>query len=808
MSRWHNTKLNLFHYPVKWLADCKVVPSQPVAELGLDPQRPIVYALKTNSSADLLSLQSICRELQLPGPLDPLQLDGIDMPRYVALQNPDPLLGRASQGLPFLEPFLQLLKQHKLDPQLDIQLVPVTIFWGRSPGKETTSLPSKPYIDDAPNTLAKAWRILRYGRDGLLRFSQPVSLRQVVDQHGSGQDVVVKVARVARFHFHRQYVAVTGPKLPDRQHLFRQLLRSQAVEKAIADEIRSKKISEKAARKRAVGYMDEIATDFSYRLIRFGDHFLSWLWNKLYQGINVKNAERVRRLNQQGHEIVYVPCHRSHMDYLLLSYVIYHQGMVPPHIAAGINLNFWPAGPLFRRGGAFFIRRSFRGNKLYSTVFREYLSLLFQKGYAVEYYTEGGRSRTGRLLPPKTGMIAMTLQAMLRGQKRPITLIPVYIGYEHVMEVSTYHKELKGKSKQKESFWQVLGIVRKLRNYGEGFVNFGEPIPLEPFLNQHAPDWRDWIDPIDPSKPRWLNPVVAELANRVMTGINQAGAINALNLIALVLLGSERKALTREELLRQMQICLELRRRVPFSQPSSVPDDEAEALLEHALKLNKLQVSEDSLGQIISLDTHQAVMMTYYRNNIIHMFALPGLITAQILAYPGVPREQLLAHIKRIYPLLQAELYLHFDEPQLTQQLDALLSGLTEMGLLEQRDTHYFPISHELAQLKLLSANIQDTLQRYAIVLTLLKSEPGIERGRLESSSQVVAERLGALNGINAPEFFDKKLFSVFIGKLKELEYLSDEHDTLLARIGPLAEDIDAMLSTEIRQTIGHVMRD
>jgi len=86
------------------------------------------------------------------------------------------------------------------------------------------------------------------------------------------------------------------------------------------------------------------------------------------------------------------------MDYLLLSYVLYHQGLVPPHIAAGINLNFWPAGPIFRRLGAFFIRRTFKGNKLYSTVFREYLGELFNRGYSVEYFVEGGRSRTGRLL--------------------------------------------------------------------------------------------------------------------------------------------------------------------------------------------------------------------------------------------------------------------------------------------------------------------------------------------------------------------------------------------------------------------------
>ncbi len=184
-------------------------------------------------------------------------------------------------------------------------------------------------------------------------------------------------------------------------------------------------------------------------------------------GINVNGGERVRQLAQDGHEIVYVPCHRSHMDYLLLSYVLYYQGLVPPHIAAGINLNFWPAGPIFRRLGAFFIRRTFKGNKLYSTVFREYLGELFTRGYSVEYFVEGGRSRTGRLLDPKTGTLSMTLQAMLRGGTRPITLVPIYIGYEHVMEVGTYAKELRGAAKEKEGFMQMVRGLRKLRNLGQ-----------------------------------------------------------------------------------------------------------------------------------------------------------------------------------------------------------------------------------------------------------------------------------------------------------------------------------------------------
>ena len=121
-----------------------------------------------------------------------------------------------------------------------------------------------------------------------------------------------------------------------------------------------KNISIEKAQKEAYKILDEIAADVSHSSLRAVDRFLRWLWNKLYSGIDVQNSNRVRKLALEGHEIVYVPCHRSHIDYLLLSYVLYHQGLVPPHIAAGINLNFWPIGRMFRSWGAFFIRRTFK----------------------------------------------------------------------------------------------------------------------------------------------------------------------------------------------------------------------------------------------------------------------------------------------------------------------------------------------------------------------------------------------------------------------------------------------------------------
>ncbi|WP_205895151.1 1-acyl-sn-glycerol-3-phosphate acyltransferase, partial [Metapseudomonas otitidis] len=203
-------------------------------------------------------------------------------------------------------------------------------------------------------------------------------------------------------------------------------------------------------------------SDFAYTAIRFLEVVLSWFWNKLYEGIKVNHIEGVQDI-AQGHEVIYVPCHRSHIDYLLLSYLLFRNGLTPPHIAAGINLNMPVIGGLLRRGGAFFMRRTFKGNPLYTSVFNEYLHTLFSRGFPVEYFVEGGRSRTGRMLHPKTGMLAITLRSFLRSSRLPIVFVPVYIGYERVLEGRTYLGELRGASKKKESIFDIFKVISALK---------------------------------------------------------------------------------------------------------------------------------------------------------------------------------------------------------------------------------------------------------------------------------------------------------------------------------------------------------
>ena len=795
----------LFKHPIRWMTRAMTIIDKPEADQADITAAPVVYVMRSNAKSDFAILQRSARENQLPDPQQPLYINGKSFDRVLLLPERDDAASARA-----LSQFQALLEAHQADPELDVQLLPVGIFWGRKPGQEAHAGNAMTGDLDNPGHLRKFWLIMFSGRQVLCRMSRPVSLGQMSRQSGADYRIAHKLARVARVHFVRMRYAVAGPKLSDRNELLNQLLKTPALKKAIKDEQRSNKVDEAQALKKAKGYLNEIAANYSETLVRVLDRFMTWMWSRIYNGIDVRGADEVRKLAQQGHEIIYVPCHRSHMDYLLLSYVIYKQGLVPPHIAAGVNLNFFPVGSIFRRGGAFFIRRSFRGNKLYSSVFREYLCWLFQKGYPVEYFTEGGRSRTGRLLPPKTGMFAMTVQGMLRGQQRPISIVPVYLGYEHVMEVATYLKELKGKNKEKESLFQVLKSVTKLKNFGQGFVTFGSPIDLKAYMDDHVDDWQRSVTrgAEEPERPSWLTPTVNGLAEQVMRGINDCAAANSVNLTALALLSSEHNALTREELIAQINVYLDLLREVPYTHHVNVPEQSAEELLSLALRTDKFDVQDDSMGQVISLHAANAIAMTYYRNNVLHLMILPGVIASLIHAKQKVNVTTIIERCSAVYPMLQAELFLSHSDKDLDTWVRAIVEELERQQLISLDGEMVRAANRETAawlQLKLLAGSASETLQRYAIVLELLQQAQPIKRAELERQSITLAERLSSIHGIDAPEFYDKKVMTSFIASLKaqSLLQVNDDGDQVAApEIGSLSDDIDELLDPTILQTI------
>ena len=463
-----------------------VQPPEPPPSLK-SPQAPVCYVLERDSMADLAVLCNVTERLQITYP----EKRSANLPIEQRRSYFD--VGRrrhfwdatASRRPPAY--LLALIETLRGDALRDVMLVPTAVYWGRAPQKEGSWL----RLLFAENwTLTSRARkfiaVLVNGRNVMVELGEPISLRAMLDA-APAPDQARRMTRVLRGVLRRQRATRIGPDLSHRRTIIARVLRARAVRAVVAAEARDKHDKYRPGLLQARKYAFEIAANYSHAFVQFGEKLLGRVWNRVYDGVKLNHAETLKQVSE-GNEVVYVPCHRSHMDYLLLSYIIYHQGYALPHIAAGINLNIPVVGRLLRKGGAFFIRRSFAGNALYTVVFMKYLAAIMARGHSLEYFIEGGRSRTGRLLHPKTGMLSMTVRSYLRDPVRPVVFVPVYFGYERIVEANTYISELSGAPKKKESWLDLLTSLKVLRErFGTVHVNVGEPIRLNDLLEAHLP---------------------------------------------------------------------------------------------------------------------------------------------------------------------------------------------------------------------------------------------------------------------------------------------------------------------------------
>ncbi len=800
-----------------WL-DLKLEPSQ----LPRDDPRPVCYVLEDYGLSNALILDKACRQAGLPSPLVPLPGDPLGRRRaYVALsrRNAAPLIpDQRPAARTHSDSLARLLQAHRADPALDVRLVPVSIFVGRAPDRHSgwfSVLFSENWA--IVGRFRRLLALLLNGRDTLVRFADPISLRETVAEGLPPERTVRKLQRVLRAHFRRIRAAIIGPDLSTRRLLVDKVLAVETVREAIADQARRDGTRPAEAWKKAHAYAWEIAADYSHPVVRSASFILTPVWNKIYRGVLVHHLDKLKEA-APGHEVVYVPCHRSHMDYLLLSYLLYERGIVPPHIAAGINLNLPVVGTILRKGGAFFMRRSFRGNPLYSAVFTEYVAQLVSGGYSLEYFIEGGRSRTGRLLQPKGGMIAMTVRAYLRQPIRPVLFQPVYIGYEKLMEGNSYLDELSGKPKEKESIWSLLwGIPKVLRqNFGQVVVNFGEPIRLGEVLAEHAPGW-DGRPLQEDEKPSWLADTVDVLAQKIQVHVNGAADVNPINLLALAILSTPKHAMGERDLLAQIGLAKTLLEEMPYSDRTTVTPHTPEEIIAHGEEIGVLQRIPHPLGDVLSVDGDTAVLLSYFRNNVVHLFTASSWIACCFQHNRRMSRRTLVRLGRTVYPFLQAELFLPWTEDGFAERVDRIADVFVREGLLQQINDEDGGIlqrnqgqSDEVFRLRAIGHTLQQAFERYYIAISVLvKNGPGtLGAAELESLCQLAAQRLSLLYAPAAPEFFDRSLFRGFIQKLREMRLVwPDQNSKLLFddRLDAWAKDAKLILGRELRHTIERV---
>jgi len=779
-------------------------------------EAPVCYVLERRSATDLAVLQNACADLKLPRPGRRLSTRELrDSRSWFYLSHAVSVWSSRMDRRPPRE-LIRLFALLRAHPALDVELLPVAVYWGRAPQKEQSWLRLLLSEDwGITSRLRKFFTVIFNSRNTLIEMGDPISLRSLLREHDDPALQARRLARLARGQFRKQRAARIGPDLSHRRTIVAQVLRTREVRAAVAQEVREKGLTRRQGMLQGRKYAEEIAANYSHRFVTFMSHVLARVWTRLYDGVVFEHAETLEQF-AEGNELVYVPCHRSHMDYLLFSYTIYRQGYAVPHIAAGINLNMPVVGRFLRKGGAFFIRRSFRGNALYTVVFMKYLATIMARGHSIEYFIEGGRSRTGRLLQPKTGMLSMTIRSFLRQPVRPVVFIPVYFGYERVVEANTYVGELSGKTKEKES---VLGFVRALRvlreKFGHVHVNLGEPVPLIEVLNAHAPHWRS-AGQEENGRATWIPQVVDDVALRVMRNINSAAAVTPINLLALTLLATPRQVMLYGDLLRQLQLYLDLLREAPYGNRVTVTRLSPAQIVTYGESMKVLTRQSPQLGDFVRMGEESAVLAAYYRNNVLHLLAMPSLIACAFVGNSVMGTDDIQRLTWRVYPYIASELFLRWPEEELAGVVNRTLAALVQRGLIEPinegKAYRRAPSTSAAAmQLSYLAQATLQTIERYylAIALMLQAGSGEINQRALEDRCQLMAQRMTMLHGFNSPEFFDKALFENFIDLLRRRDVVRTgpngnlEFDDVLERV---ARDAEYVLSEQIRHSILQVV--
>jgi len=430
-----------------------------------------------------------------------------------------------------------------------IFIIPQLMFFSQKPPHAIPTLIDILFgPEQKPGRIRTIVALFKKSEKIFVQTSQPLNLYQYLEKTENKDlpikqlSVMVRRQLLDQTNRHRQ--SITGPVLKSVAELKEHILTSKRLRSFMEQHAQKRDIPMYKVYKKADGYIDEIASDFNVGVVKFGEVIIRWFFNLMFEGISVNHdvLNRVKTKARQGN-LILIPCHKSHIDYLMLSYMLWTHNMPCPQIAAGQNLSFWPLGPFFRGGGAFFIRRTFRGAVLYSRVFKEYIHKLLEEGFNIEFFIEGGRSRTGKLLMPKLGLLSILIDAHKNGACEDLIFVPIYIGYDRILEESAYLQEIEGGKKEDENIWQLLKARRFLKKrYGKIYLKFQEPFSLRETLEERG-------KPLREMNSKEQNTLVRELGYRVLNGIDRASVVTPHALVASALLNMPKQYFSYNELL-------------------------------------------------------------------------------------------------------------------------------------------------------------------------------------------------------------------------------------------------------------------
>ncbi len=582
---------------------------------------------------------------------------------------------------------------------------------------------------DVPGPIRKVYQLfVNYHKGGAV-FSRHIDLnRQLESFQGLGEDGIGKRIRWSLlFHLNGEDRAYRGPNKRSRERKVRKIFK----ERRLTNEL--EKVAERSGRtyesvlKEAGKNLRDIASDTSERTVNLLRIFFDYFWARTLEGIDVhqEDLDRIRELNKAG-PVVFMPCHRSHADYLVVAYLFEKNGLHYPRTAAGDNLAKWPLGPVLRRAGAFFIRRSFKGETIFPLVFDAYLRHLLRERHVLIFFMEGGRSRTGKLLPPKKGMMSMILEAWRQGVVSNLPLVPVTIDYGKVFEGGAYLREKSGQEKQKENLAAVLKSRKVLKaKHGVLRLRFGEPIYLEQYAERQGLT-RDQLG----FKKRI--PFLNNLSYHIMNRINSRVTLTAGNIVAGLLLGTPHRGMTLQELKALFVISVRhlQHRKVELAFPRKKLEIALNNALDTFVQWETLVRVEVSGEEVVNIPEAKRSEMEYYKNNGLH-FILD--IALFCMAFRCLPQEKhTIDHIstfaREVYLVIEKEFLFTGDYPS-KKMMEEAYKALEVSHALKTEDGKVvpgnYPVGHHLVSIN--AYMLLNFLESYFVVAEVLTGRDDTE---------------------------------------------------------------------------------
>ncbi|MBP9020050.1 MAG: 1-acyl-sn-glycerol-3-phosphate acyltransferase [Syntrophobacterales bacterium] len=697
---------------------------------GLYQKGVVVYAQKNASQIDALILREVLKRKGIP---PPIYCHAVNMaawqPLFTALKcaftrlfnivlkkdslNPykteylREITKRGESSLIYLrdsdflgspypkDPLIQLIHAQK-EMETPIFVVPVGFFYGKRREKKNKTIMEilLGHVEN-PDPLRRVITFLRYSKKATVVPAKPVNLAEYLEAENpprSYENISYNLRRELIDRINEERRVVFGPVLKSREEIIVTVLRDAYLVKAMEELATVTKKDFKAVFKEAKKYLKEIAADYQDIYIDIWYKILTWLWNNVYDGVVVdrEGLAMIRDISKRM-PFVIVPCHRSHIDYLLLSYVFEVNSIPLPFVAAGTNLMFWPLGPIFRKSGAFFVRRGFKGNVLYREVFAKYIKVLLKEGLPIEFFIEGGRSRTGKMVMPRYGMLSMIIQAYKEGISSDLAVIPVFIGYDRVMEEKAYLEELGGAQKAREKATDVIksgGLLR--RRYGRVYVNIGKPIFLKNYMTSLEKTYEDMTVEERQSFYR-------KIGYEVVGEINKVSVVTPSALVAAAMLCHYRRGISHDELvgiineLYEYLACRNVKFASTFANRERAVAD-ALSLFETAGLISKMGIEEEDRDEeveeiVYSLDEDKRLNLEYYKNNILHFFVPLSFVATSILSSSEdtIPLYRILEDYKFFRRLFKNE-FIFDDKVDDVEEVNQVLNYSHDRGMIEGKE--------------------------------------------------------------------------------------------------------------------------